>query len=530
MKGREKSDERVVPAKPLNKGGNQQVLSYGEPYTGTKVETPDTAKGKPKARLPAGIPTAEAVEERRSAKENPTQQTTHRTQGRKRVQHALQRVRQAAEREGKMQFTTLFHHVYNVDALREAYFGLSRKAAPGVDGVMWQRYGENLEENLRDLSRRLKRGAYRAKPVRRVYIPKPDGRKRPLGVTALEDKIVQLATVGVLNAIYEVDFVGFSYGFRPGRGQHDALDALVVGIERGRVNWVLDADIRAFFDEISHEWLMKFIEHRIADRRMLRLIRKWLKAGVLEDGKRIGSEKGTPQGGNVSPVLANLYLHYIFDLWAHQWRKRHGSGKVRIVRYADDVLVGFESKRDAERFLSDLRDRFARFGLELHPMKTRLLEFGRFAADNRRRRGLGKPETFDFLGFTHICGKSPKGYFRIERQTMRKRLRSKLKDIKSELKRRRHAPVPEQGAWLRSVLLGHYRYYGVPHNSRALGVFRDQVIRHWRQALSRRSQKGWITRARMTRIEQRWLPRPKICHPFPIHRFDVQIHGRSPVH
>ncbi len=477
-----------------------------------------------------GFPSAEAVEERRPAKENLMQHNTHRTQSRVRMPQALQRIRQAAERDREMRFTSLFHHVTRVEALREAYFSLTRKAAPGVDGVTWQQYGENLGSNLLDLSERLKRGGYRAKPVRRVFIPKPDGRQRPLGVTTLEDKLVQLATVKVLNAIYEVDFLGFSYGFRPGRGQHDALDALVVGIERGRVNWVLDADIRGFFDEISHEWLMKFVAHRIADPRILRLIQKWLKAGVLEDGKRIRSEQGTPQGGSASPLLANVYLHYVFDLWAHQWRQRHGGGNIRIIRYADDVVVGFESTRDAERFLEELRERFAQFGLELHPTKTRLVEFGRYAASNRLRRGQGKPETFDFLGFTHICGTSPQGYFRVERQTMRKRLRSKLQGIKSELKRRRHDPVPEVGAWLRSVLNGHYRYYGVPHNSRALGVLRDQVIRLWRRALSRRSQRGWITRARMTRIEKRWLPRPRICHPFPIYRFGVKIQGRSPVH
>lgn len=530
MKGHEKSDERVVPAKPANKGEDCRVSSYGDPYTGTKVETPDTAKGDPTAWTSAGSPTAELVEERRSAKENPMQQSMLRTQGRACMQHALQRVREAAKRDGKMQFTSLFHHVYDVNVLREAYFSLSRNAAPGVDGMTWQSYGENLEDNLLALSWRLKRGAYRAKPVRRVYIPKPDGRQRPLGVTTLEDKIVQLAMVEVVNGIYETDFLGFSYGFRPGRGQHDALDALVVGIERGRVNWVLDADICGFFDAISHEWLMKFVEHRIADRRVLRLIRKWLKAGVLEDGKRMHSDLGTPQGGSASPLLANVYLHYVFDLWAHQWRKKHGGGNIRIIRYADDLVVGFESKRDAERFLADLRERFARFGLELHSTKTRLLEFGRHVTANRRRRGEGKPETFDFLGFTHICGASPKGYFRVERQTMRKRLRAKLRAVKLELKRRRHDPVPEQGTWLRSVLSGYFRYYGVPHNSRSLGVFRDQVIRHWRRALSRRSQKGWISRARMTLLEKRWLPRPTICHPFPIHRFRVRIQGRSPVH
>ena len=319
------------------------------------------------------------------------------------LQSALERIRQVACRDKGARFTALWHHVYNVDRLREAYFSLKRNAAPGVDGETWQHYGEDLEGNLQELCTRLKRGAYRAKPVRRVYIPKADGRQRPLGVTALEDKVVQRAVVKVLNAIYESDFLGFSYGFRPGRNPHNALDALYVGIMRKRVNWMLDADIRGFFDAIDHEWLMKFVEHRIADQRVLRHIKKWLNAGVMEDGKRTQAEKGTPQGGSVSPLLANVYLHYVFDLWVHQWRKRHARGEVIIVRFADDFTVGFQYREDAERFLEELRERFQRFHLELHPEKTRLMEFGRYAAENRKRRGEGKPESFDFLGITHTC-------------------------------------------------------------------------------------------------------------------------------
>ena len=434
---------------------------------------------------------------------------------------ALERIRQAARRDRTMRFTALLHHIYNPEALREAYFGLKHKAAPGVDGETWQHYGKNLEENLADLSGRLKRGAYRAKPVRRAYIPKADGRQRPLGVTALEDKIVQRATVEVLNAIYEVDFLGFSYGFRPGRSQHNALDALYTGLLTKRVNWVLDADIRGFFDTISHEWLVKFVEHRIADRRVVRLIQKWLNAGVLEDGKRTYSEEGTPQGGNISPLLANLYLHYVFDLWAKHWRQTQAHGDMIIVRYADDFVVGFQGKADAEKFLADLRERFAKFALELHPEKTRLFEFGAYADQNRKRRGKGKPETFNFLGFTHICGKKRNGRFTVLRQTIRKRLQAKLAEIKEELRRRMHHPIPEVGNWLKSVVGGHIRYYGVPMNAPALALFRFQVGRLWHRALQRRSQTAKVRWDRMKRLIDRWLPAARICHPYPLRRLGV---------
>jgi len=530
MNGHGESDGRVLPTKPPNKSGQQKAPGDGEPYTGTKAETPDTDKGTPNAMGAEADSTAEAVEGRRPAKGNSPQQNMLRTQGRERMQSALERVRRAAEKDKGLRFTTLAHHVYNVDHLREAYFRLKRAAAPGVDGVTWRQYGEGLEENLQDLAQRLKSGAYRAKPVRRVYIPKPDGRQRPLGVPVLEDKIVQLSATEVLNAIYETDFLGFSYGFRPRRGQHDALDALCVGIERSNVNWVLDADIRGFFDAIDHECLTKLVEHRIGDRRVIRLIQKWLKAGVLEDGEQKPSKEGTPQGGSISPLLANIYLHYVFDLWAHQWRKRHCRGHMRIVRYADDFVVGFEHRTEALRFLNELGERLAEYGLELHPDKTRVIEFGRFARDNRARRGLGKPETFDFLGFTHICGRSPKnGRFRVERRTMAKRLRGKLAEVKVNLKLKRHVPVPRQGAWLHTVLTGHYRYYGVPFNYRALDRFRRAVARSWHRALSSRSQKGRVTLVRMGRFIERWLPRPKIYHPFPIQRFIVRTQGRSPV-
>ena len=395
---------------------------------------------------------------------------------------------------------------------------MKRDAAAGGDGETWGHYGEELEANLRDLAERLKRGAYRARPVRRAYIPKADGRQRPLGVPALEDKIVQRAVVEVLNAIYEADFLGFSYGFRPGRSPHQALDALTVGIMTKKVNWVLDADVRAFFDTLVHGWLVKFIEHRVADRRVVRLIQKWLSAGVLEDGKRIRSEVGTVQGGSVSPLLANLYLHYVFDLWVQRWRKKQAQGDVVVVRWADDFVVGFEHREEAERFLVELRERFAKFGLELHPDKTRLIEFGRFAERDRGRRGGGKPETFNFLGFTHSCVKTRAGKFTVLRQTMRKRWQAKLKEVKSELQRRLHDPIPEQGAYLGSVVRGHIRYYGVPMNGPALGAFRLAVGWIWCRVLRRRSQRHRLNWQRMRRLVHRWLPPPRICHPYPLVR------------
>ena len=492
MNGHGKSDSPVVPRNSPNKGDGQRP------------------------------PPAEGREGRGLAKGNSPEQTMLRTQGRLCVQQALGRVRQAAQKDKGLRFTALLHHIYSPDTLREAYFGLKRDAAPGVDGQTWQQYGENFEAKLLGLSQRLKRGAYRAKPSRRAYIPKADGRQRPLGVTALEDKMVQRATVEVLNAIYEGDFLGFSYGFRPGRGPHQALDALYTGLLTRKVNWVLDADIRGFFDALDREWLIKFLQHRIADRRVLRLIRKWLNAGVLEDGKRTFSKTGTVQGGSISPLLANVYLHYVFDLWTQQWRNRQAKGDVIVVRYADDFLVGFQSKTEAEAFLVALRERLTRFGLELHPDKTRLIEFGPFADHNRRGRGQGKPETFNFLGFTHICSrKRSNGRFTVLRQTQRSRLQGKLAEVKAELKRRMHDPVPELGQWLGSVLRGHLQYYGVPMNAPALNLFRFQVARLWHRTLCRRSQKGRVLWERMNRLIQRYLPPARICHPYPLRRMGV---------
>jgi len=444
------------------------------------------------------------------------------------VSSDLDRVRQVARKDRDVRFTALLHHV-SVDRLREAYRAISPSAAPGVDGVTWGDYGLDLEANLQDLHARVQRGAYRAMPSRRVFIPKPDGRLRPLGVAALEDKILQRAVVEVLNAIYEQDFLGFSYGFRPGRGQHDALDALAVAIDRRRVNWVLDADLRDFFTRLDQGWLEKFLAHRIADRRVLRLIQKWLRAGVIEDGEWSETEEGTAQGASVSPLLANVYLHYVFDLWADRWRRRHAHGDVIFVRFADDYVAGFEHREDAERFLADLRVRFAEFCLELHPEKTRLIEFGRFAARDRQLRGVSKPETFEFLGLTHICATDRHGRFKLKRVTSKKKMRAKLKSVKTELRRRMHHPIPEQGRWLARVLAGHYNYYAVPDNSEALRAFRYRVIRHWRHALRHRSQKGRITWERTRRLADRWLPRPRILHPWPSVRFDARTQGKSPV-
>lgn len=464
---------------------------------------------------------AEPVEGRGQTKGNPSQQNTSRMQSRSNVPSALERVREVARKDKATRFTALLHHVYEPEMLRESYWKLKKEATAGVDGETWQHYGEKLEENLQDLSHRLQRGAYRAKAVERVYIPKSDGGKRPLGITALEDKLVQRAVVEVLNAIYEIDFAEFSYGFRPGRSQHDALDQLYLGLTRKQVNWVLEVDIRSYFDRISWSWMVKFLEHRIADRRIVRLIQKWLKAGVLEKGKRIEVNEGTPQGGSVSPLLANVYLHYVFDVWARQWCGGIARKEVMIVRYADDIMVGFKEKAVAEKFLKELKERMEKFELELHPDKTRLLEFGRYASQDRQQRGEGAPETFNFLGFTHICGKTKKGEYTVLRQTIRKRMQAKLKAVGQELKRRMHEPLARVGEWLGNIARGHCAYYGVPTNGHAIGAFRFLLIRLWRKQLNRRSQTGGVKWRRMKRISDRWIPPARIRHPYPIRRSTV---------
>ena len=486
---------------------------------GPEKSDPATVAEKPANK--AGKPAAERVERRAGAEGNTGQPCTCRTLSRASVPQGLERVRQVARQRKKERFTALLHHV-TIDLLRGAFYALKRKAAPGVDGVRWEDYETTLEDNLKGLYVRVHRGAYRALPSRRRYMAKADGRQRPLGIAALEDKILQRAVVEVLNAIYEVDFLGFSYGFRPGRGQHDALDALAVGISNTPVNWIYDADIRSFFDSVSHTWLLRFLEHRIGDKRILRLVHKWLKAGVLEDGVWSASEEGTPQGAVASPLLANVYLHYVFDLWAEQWRRREARGKVIIVRYADDVVAGFEHEADARRFWEAMRVRLEQFALALHPEKTRLLEFGRHAAARRKRCELGKPETFNFLGFTHICGKSRRGTFLLLRNTRRDRMRAKLGQIKEELRRRMHEPIPMQGSWLRQVVRGFFAYHAVPTNTRAVAAFRHHVVDLWRRTLRRRSQKDRTRWTRIERLADAWLPPPHILHPWPERRFAVK--------
>jgi RNA-directed DNA polymerase len=488
MDGREKSDSAVVATKPANN---------------------------------AGKPAAEWVEPRAGTKGSTGQSNTCRAQNRESVSHGLERVRQGARQRKKERFTALLHHV-TIDRLRESFRALKRMAAPGVDGMTWQYFEAALEENLQRLHAQVQSGAYRALPVRRQYIPKPDGKQRPLGIAALEDKIVQRAVVEVLNAIYEEDFLGFSYGFRPGRSQHDAMDALSTAIDRTSVNWILDADIRNFFDGLSQEWLVRFLENRIGDQRIIRLVRKWLKAGVLEAGELSVSETGTPQGAVASPLLANVYLHYVFDLWAQQWRRREAKGNVIISRYADDIVVGFEHEADARRFWDAMRARLAKFELALHPDKTRLLEFGRYAAHRRKHQGLGRPETFTFLGFIFICGRSRRGAFQLQRKTRGDRMRAKLRQIKDALRRRMHESIPEQGKWLKQVVQGYFAYHAVPTNFRALCAFRHHVRSLWMRALRRRSQKDRTSWTRMTHIADAWLPHPRILHPWPNQRFAVK--------
>jgi RNA-directed DNA polymerase len=476
---------------------------------------------KPSNRIRDNKCMAEKVEKRRLAKGNRIGQNKGRTQSRVTLQSALDRIRQKAEMDRNEQFTAIWHHIYRIDRLRAAYLNIKRKGAPGIDGRTWEEYGRNLESNLTELSGRLKRGAYRAMPVRRTYIPKRDGRQRPIGVPVLEDKIVQRATAEVLNAIYEVDFLGFSYGFRPGRNQHNALDAVTVALESKKINWVLDIDIRGFFDAIDHKWMIRFIEHRIGDKQVVRHIKKWLKAGIFEDEQQWETVEGTPQGGSVSPMLSNSYLHYVFDLWSNKWRSKAG-GDVIMIRFADDIVVGFQYEHEARKFLKEIKDRFGRFNLELNAKKTRLIEFGRFAAERRKERGKSKPETFTFLGFTHICSTTRSGRFLILRITKAGKSRMKLKEIKQTLRKRMHWPVPDLGAWLKSVLVGHYRYCGVPNNSKMLYRFRWGILKLWYKALLRRSQKSRLTWNRMYRISKPWLPNPKIFHDYPSRRLRVR--------
>ena len=486
MSGSRKSDNNIVPEKPAN----NEVKTF-----------------------------AEQVEGRALTEGNTMNTAAVRTQGRVTASTGLCGVRRKAQQDKEARFNNLFHHITS-ERLTKSFFSLKKNAAAGVDEMTWRKYKEDLAERIADLHERLHAGSYRAQPVRRSYINKSDGRKRPLGVTALEDKIVQQAVATILNQIYETEFMGFSYGFREKRSQHNALDAIYVGISRCKISYILDADITGFFDNINHDWLLKFIEQRVADRRILRLIKKWLKVGVVEDGKRRAQEIGTPQGSVISPLLANVYLHYVQDLWAHQWRKRHAGGNVIIVRYADDSVVGFQYKNDAKRFLKDLTERMGKFGLELHPDKTRLIEFGRFASANRRKRGEGKPETFDFLGFTHSCSKTKNGKFFIRRKTIKKRFVKKCKEVKQELKERMHDNVKETGKWLNSVIRGFQNYYAVPGNMNLVKSFYDQTTKAWLQTLRRRSHKGQnFTWKRFEKLIRWLIPRVRMVHPFPSQRF-----------
>lgn len=487
----------------------------GESYTSIRARTPSN---KAEGATPSA---AETDELRGVPKWNLSRDPKLRALLREGLHEKLRGIRHVAETDLTVRLTTLWHHVYDLDRLAETFFALRKDGAVGVDHVDWASYDAHLEENLRDLSDRLRRGAYHARPVRRVYSPKADGRTRPLGITTLEDKLVQRVVSDVLSVIYEPMFHDCSYGFRPGRGAHDALDQLSVALEMQKVSWVLDLDIRAFFDTIDHEWLIKFVEHRIADTRVLRHVTKWLRAGVLENGVVQVSETGTPQGGSISPLLANIYLHYALDNWAACWQRDHARGYVKCIRYADDVVICFQYRADAERFLREVRVRLATFHLELHPEKTRLLEFGRFAAHDRRKRGEANPETFTFLGFTHICGTNRNGRFCVLRTSQRKKVQAKLKEIKLTLRRRINFPLPEIGKWLAQVLRGHYQYYGVPRNSKAMSHFRHAIVTLWKKMMSRRSHKGYITWERMGRLARKWLPSPAVMHPYPQQRVTV---------
>jgi group II intron reverse transcriptase/maturase len=492
MNADRQSDESVVPSTQANKAGTE--------------------------------PAAESVEERDSAEMNTQQTDRPRTLSRtKRRSFGLAGVREAARTKPELKFENLLHHI-TIPLLHEAFDDLKKTAAAGIDEVTWQDYEQDREASIEALHGRIHRGSYRAKPSKRIYIPKSDGRQRPIGIAALEDKIVQKATAWVMQCIYEQDFLGFSYGGRPGRGAHDALDALCVGVTRKKVNWILDADVKGFFDNVDHTWLMKFIEHRISDKRILRLIGKWLRAGVNEDGQWSKTTVGTPQGAVISPLLANIYLHYVLDLWIDHWRRQRGRKDVVVVRYVDDFVIGFESKADAEACLDALRTRFGKFGLELHPEKTRLIEFGRYAIERRAERGEGRPETFDFLGFTHCCDTSPKtGWFMIRRQTIASRMTRTLAAIKRQLHRHRHRSIGQNGRWLGSVVRGWMGYHAIPGNVSRIRRFRDEVSRLWLRSLRRRSQRHRWPWSRMKRLFRIHVPAAKVLHPYPDQRFRARI-------
>ena len=452
------------------------------------------------------------------AKRKTEQSTVTLTQSKGQTELAMRRLHNAARKDSHLKFNNLLHHL-SIENLTRAYYALNRKAAIGIDEQSWESYGENLCDNIRKLHTLLHTQRYKPQPTKRVWIPKAQGQQRPIGITSIGDKVVQQALVWVLEQVYEADFLGFSYGFRPKRNQHQALDVVYIALTQKKVSWVLDADIQGFFDNIDHDWMIKFIEHRISDKRVLSLLKKMLIAGVVEDGIWSKTRIGTPQGAVISPLLANIYLHYALDLWIQQWRKRHARGDVYIVRYADDFVMGFQYKSDGDVFHKALEKRLKEFGLKLHPEKTRLIEFGRFAESNRRTRGVRKPETFDFLGFTHLCGNKRNNQgFTVRRQTIKKRLRAKVKQIKEHLKRINSLNVHQQGSWLRKVMHGLINYYGIPGNNKALATLRTEICCHWRKSLRRRGNTRPINWVHMTKLIERWIPKVRIVHPYPNQR------------
>ena len=499
----------------------RQLRKGAKPHAAVEAVEESDEGIVPKKWSKTRVTPVEATEGRPEAKGKFAARNASSTQRETDALTPLQRIRQRAKGKPKEKWTTLLSHV-KAPLLKEAFLRLRKDAATGVDGMTWGEYGARLDERLIDLENRIHRGSYHPQSLRRVHIPKGDGKTRPIGIPALEDKVVQQAVRMVLEPIYESEFIGFSYGFRPKKSAHDALDALAIAIA-GKVNWVLDADIRSFFDTIDHRHLQRFIEHRIGDRRMVHLLMKWVNAGVLEEGQLHAAQAGTPQGGLISPLLANVYLHYALDLWVQLWRKKHARGEMYVVRYADDFVMAFQKEEDVRAMRQALAERLAKFSLELHPDKTRVIEFGRFAREDLARRGLGKPETFEFLGFVHIASADRRGKFQLKRQTSQKKRRAKLARLREETERRRHHRVAEQYAWLSLVLNGHYRYYGVPTNSRCLKQFLQAVKWMWHRSLQRRSQRGRWTVKHLRTFEQRFpLPTPRICQPWPSQRFALR--------
>ena len=485
----------------------------GEPQSAGPNSEESDADMVPEKSAKTWVMPVESTEGRSAAEGKSVSRNAPRAQDREGAPTQVERIGQRAKERKGERFENLLSAI-KAPLLKEAYQRLRKDAASGVDAVTWEEYGEALDVRVLDLQDRIHRGSYHPQPVRRVHIPKGDS-TRPLGIPTLEDKVVQQAARMVLEPIYEREFLGFSYGYRPRRSPHKALTAVAELISR-KTSWVLDADIRSFFDTIDHEWMRQFIEHRIGDKRMVRLLMKWLHAGVMEDGKLHEVEAGTPQGGIISPLLANLYLHYVLDLWVNQWRKRHARGEVYIVRYADDLVMGFQYEQDARAMREALATRLAKFGLELHSEKTRVIRFGRFALEGARAEGRRRPETFDFLGFTHIAGTSRHGKFLLKRRTSRKKRKAKLALLSEEIRARRHWPLRAQHKWLARVLHGHYRYYGVPTNSLALHQFRERVRVTWHRQLQRRSQRAHWNRAQLTKFEKHFpLPPPRLHHPWP---------------